>query len=49
MNTADPKAYADWNKGYLDALEDLLNDECFYPIIVEAREALAKKEARANS
>ena len=49
MNTVDPKVYAGWNKGYLAALEDLLNDECFFPIIVEAREQLAKKEARVNS
>jgi hypothetical protein len=48
MDTADPKAYALWNKGYLDALQDLLNDECFYPIVVEAREQLSKKEANAN-
>jgi hypothetical protein len=49
MNTADPKAYAEWNKGYLAALEDLLNDECFFPTIVEAREQLSKKENRVNS
>lgn len=48
MDGADPKLYASWNKGYMDALEDLLNDECFYPVIVEAREMLAKKEANAH-
>lgn len=49
MNTADPTAYATWNKGYLAALEDLLNDECLYPVVVEARELLEKKARNANS
>lgn len=48
MNTVDPKAQAGWNTGYLAALEDLLNDECLFPIIVEAREQLSKKERLAN-
>ena len=48
MNTEDPQAHAEWNSGYLAALQDLLNDECFFPVIVEAREQLSKKEARVN-
>lgn len=49
MDGADPKLYAAWNKGYMDALADLLNDECSYTIIVEAREMLEKKGRLANS
>jgi hypothetical protein len=48
MDIANPKAYAEWNKGYLAALEDLLNDECLFPTIVEAREQFLKKEANVN-
>lgn len=45
----EPKLMAAWNEGYTAALEDLLNDECFYPIIVEAREMLEKKARLADS
>lgn len=49
MDGVNPSAYTEWNKGYMSALEDLLNDDCQFPIIVEAREQLEKKARRANS
>jgi len=37
-----------FEEGYIAALEDLLNDECQNPMVVQARELLDKKEHLAN-
>ena len=39
----------DYQQGYMQALSDLLDDECTSPVIAEAREWMDKKERHANS
>ena len=46
VSMVHPSLYDD---GYMDALRDILDDECTNPSVVEAREWMDKKARRAHS